>query len=331
MSTRETSQRIRLLDLHPTADAFCEDVRRGLTSPRRKLPPKYFYDDRGAELFERITTLDEYYLTRTEAAIFDEHMAEIAARIGAGVRVVEFGSGSGIKTRTLLRHLDAPVAYIPIDISRAQLMMTAARVAEEFSDIDVLPVCADYTRDLRLPESDPAARTLAFFPGSTIGNFEYPQARAFLAHVARICGDNGQLLIGADLHKDTDTIERAYNDSVGVTAEFNLNLLDRINRECGADFDRANFAHTAVYDEARHRIEMRIVCTRAATVALPALDNEPALRIDFSPGEYIVTEYSHKYSQQEFAGLVQPAGWRIDSFWTDAGHRFGVWLLARQR
>jgi L-histidine Nalpha-methyltransferase len=314
---------------------MCADVRAGLRATQPLLPPKYFYDATGARLFERITELDAYYPTRTELGILEEYMEEIAGRIGARARIVEFGSGSGVKTRALLRSLSAPAAYIPVDIAREQLVHFAGAVTREFPHFPTLPVHADYTGEWRLPDGHaPVARTVAFFPGSTIGNFEPDEALAFLRRVGRMCGPRGGLLVGADLHKDQPTLERAYNDPEGVTAAFNLNLLHRLNRDCGTGFDVAAFRHEAIYDDARMRIEMRLVCERPVTVSLPTHCAEGSARgdadtVEFAAGEYIITEYSHKFTCASFRELARSAGWEVERVWTDDARLFSVWLLER--
>ena len=321
---------LTLHDFEPTADHLCEDAVAGLTAPHRMLPPKYFYDERGARLFERITELEAYYPTRTEVGILEARVEEIAARIGPGSRVVEFGSGSGIKTRILLRHLADPVAYVPVDISRGQLAEFALSVAAEHPALEVLPVCADYTGAYALPATArPSRRTVAFFPGSTIGNFEPREAVAFLRHAHELCGPGGALLIGVDQWKDPEIIERAYNDPEGVTAEFNLNLLRRMNRECGADFDLAAFDHHASFDEEHGRIEMRLVSARDQTVTLPPHEGTPGAVVRFDEGDFVTTEYSYKYRPERFRALAAEAGWAVEACWTDDRAWFGVWLLTR--
>lgn len=308
---------------------LCDDVRRALGRRPAVLQPKHFYDEAGAALFDRITQLPEYYLTRTELGILQAAAPALAACIGAGARVIEFGTGSGIKTRLLLRHLEAPAAYVPIDISCSQLQSSADALAMEFPAVVVRPLCADYTGELALPPL-PGAHAVAFFPGSTIGNFEHGEAEAFLRRVACLVGTGGRLLMGADLDKDPEVIERAYNDEAGVTAAFNLNLLHRINRECGADFDVDAFMHRAVYDRDAGRIEMRLVCTRDTVVHMPATGGSTGpLRVAFGPGEFIITEYSHKYTQAGFEGMTARAGWQVERFWTDRRRWFGLWLLRR--
>jgi len=320
---------ITLHDLEPTPDRICEDVCQGLSARPKKLPPKYFYDERGAALFERITDLAAYYPTRTEISILLQHAEEIAERIGPRVRLVEFGSGSGEKTWILLRHLREPSAYIPVDISRAQLVEFALEVAETFPQLDVVPICADYTHEFSLPPFDEQGeRCVAFFPGSTIGNFEEEGAVIFLTHVRRLVGPDGGLLIGVDLLKDRGVIEQAYNDPEGVTAEFNLNLLSRINRECGANFDVASFRHHAFFDSTMGRIEMRLV-SEVQQAAEICADLEDGVRssVSFDAGEYITTEYSQKYDLAGFANLTEQAGWRVRHLWTDPKEWFAVILL----
>ncbi len=321
---------IVLYDLEPTPDRICEDVARGLSSVPRKLPSKYFYDTRGARLFHRITELDSYYPTRTELSILREHGAEIGERIGPRVRLVEFGSGSGDKTRILLGHLDSPATYIPVDISRVQLVEFAASVAKAFPRLRVVPVCADYTREFSLPANDEGAeRCVAYFPGSTIGNFERAEAEAFLARVRRLVGPEGGLLLGIDLLKDRETIERAYNDPEGVTAEFNLNLLRRINRECGADFDPGGFRHEAFFDEGVSRIEMRLVAVRDQVIHIHPEPERPGVTsFRFAAGDYITTEYSQKYDLEGFTLTAERAGWRVAQVWTDPASWFAVALLS---
>lgn len=319
---------ITLYDFEPTPDRLCEDVVKGLGLEQKTLPSKYFYDDRGAELFERIMELDAYYPTRTETAILQRYAAEIAEQVGPRAWLVEFGSGSGEKTWILLRQLTDLAAYIPVDISRAQLIEFAMRVSDAFPDLHVVPVCADYTAGFALPSAEGEhERSVAFFPGSTLGNFEPDGARQFLGRVRKLVGPEGGMLLGLDLAKDPELIERAYNDPEGVTAEFNLNLLDRINRECGADFDPGGFEHTAVFDSEASRIEMRLVSRRDQTVRLAVdADGEPS-EFRFVDGEYILTEYSHKYDLESFSELAGSAGWEVERVWTDDRRWFAVVML----
>jgi dimethylhistidine N-methyltransferase len=314
-------------DLHPSPDNMFDDVVRGLSAHPPMLPPKYFYDELGAALFDEITTLPEYYPTRTELDILEQNSDAIAAAIGSDMHVIEFGSGSGLKTRVLLRALIDPAAYSPIDISREQLLEFASELRAEFPDLEVIPVSADYSRDVTLPKPQRKTRgRVAFFPGSSIGNFAPAEATSFLRRVRNLCS-GGALLIGVDLHKDTAVLEAAYDDGVGVTAAFNLNVLSRINYDLGADFDLGAFEHHAYYDEEQQRIEMRLVCTRACSVTIPHPSGGAAASFDFAPDTYITTEHSYKYTLDGFARMAQQAGWRTESYWTDARQWFSVWLL----
>lgn len=319
---------VRLHDLHPKPPHLYQDVIDGLSATPRSLPPKYLYDETGAALFDRITRLPEYYPTRTELQILERHVDEMARAIGPRVHLIEFGSGSGLKTRRMLRALTAPVAYSPVDISREQLIEFATSVATEFSSLEVLPVCADYTQPVSVPApAASASRRVALFPGSSIGNFHPLEAAAFLRRLRALVGTSGGFLVGADMYKDEAVLHAAYNDAEGVTAAFNLNLLTRLNRELGADFDPHAFAHRAFYDSAKQRIEMRLLCTRSCIVTIPGTGAAPARTFEFYAGDYITTEYSHKYTPELFESMAEGAGWRSSQFWTDARSWFGVWLL----
>jgi dimethylhistidine N-methyltransferase len=309
---------------HSIDSALLTEVAAGLLKPNKTLPCKLFYDERGAQLFERICTLPEYYPTRTELQILRTHGRDMAAWIGSAARVVEFGSGSGEKTRVLLTHAREVTEYVPIDIAHSQLLAFARDLGRTLPWLHVRPVCADYTRELTLPASArPVARTVVFFPGSTIGNFEPADARAFLRNAAAICGRGGGLLIGVDLRKDRATLERAYNDAQGITAAFNLNLLTHINRVCDADFDVSAFAHRAIYDEARGRIEMHLVSRAPQLVTLARSLPRPT-RVRFAAGEVMLTEYSYKYDITGFQSLARQAGFAPAAVWTDPNHRFSV-------
>lgn len=313
--------RERLLDLAPSDD-LATDVLAGLSRESKEIPCKYLYDARGSELFDRICELETYYPTRTELRIMDEALEEMAAMVGPGVAVVEYGSGSGLKTRRLLSALESPVAYIPIDISRSHLLDSVAELAARVPGIEVLPVCADYTMDFALPEpARTPARTVVYFPGSTIGNFEPPEAARFLARMRRIAGDDGGVLMGVDLAKDPAVLRRAYDDPEGVTAAFNRNLLIRINRELEADLDPEAFEHQAVVDPDGRRVRMLLVSRRdqEATVA--------GRRFRFAAGEAIHTESSYKYTAEGFAGVAATAGLRVRRIWTDPEEAFSVQYL----
>ena len=301
---------------------FLRDVLEGLGRPEKALPCKYFYDARGAELFEQICTLDEYYLTRCELAILERHAGAMARAIGPGCALIEYGSGSGRKTRLLLDALPDPVAYVPVDLSAEQLRESARQLARDYPHLEVVPVCADFARPFPLPRLRPApARRVVYFSGSTIGNFGPPEATALLADIARLVGPGGGLLIAVDLHKDRSLLEPAYDDARGVTAAFNLNLLVRINRELGADFRPERFRHHAFYNEGRGRVEMHLVSLADQAVHVGGQ------AFAFRAGETICTEYSYKYSLEEFAGLANAAGLRRERVWTDERGLFSVQYL----
>jgi L-histidine Nalpha-methyltransferase len=318
--TRSTA--VALRDLHPQRESLRDALLAGLRSPQKTLPPIYFYDERGSQLFEDITELPEYYPTRTEISIMREHGAEMADLAGPRALVVELGSGSSLKTRLLLERLRQPAGYVPIDISRDHLLDAARRLAAEYPHIEVLPVCADFREPLDLPRPrvEPA-RTVVYFPGSTIGNFHQDEAHALLVAMRRLVRPHGAVLIGVDLKKDRPILERAYNDARGVTAEFNRNMLVRLNRELDATFDVATFRHRAIWNETAGRIEMHLVSTRAQSVSVAGE------RIDFRAGEHILTECSYKYAPSEFAALAARAGFAIERLWTDRDAFFSVQYL----
>ena len=313
---------ISLHDLSPGRTASLEEVLRGLRSPQKELPCKLFYDERGSQLFEQITALDEYYPTRAEQRIMRAAGTEIAAHVGPECLLIEYGSGSSQKTRILLDNLERPAGYVPIDISREQLRESAAAVADAYPGLRVLPVCGDYTGSLELPTHMPACRQrLAYYPGSTIGNFVPEDARRFLTRIAEVCGRNGGLLIGVDLKKDPLMLHRAYNDALGITAAFNLNILARLNRELGADFALDRFRHYAFYNPVFARVEMHLVSLTQQVVRLRDVI------IHFDRGESIWTEASYKYNPPEFAALAAAAGWRVQQVWTDDRGLFSVQYL----
>ncbi len=304
------------------SDSFAIDVLDGLSRPQKQLPCKYLYDARGSELFEQICELDEYYPTRTELTIMEEHVGRMARCIGPRVRLVEMGAGSGRKTEVLLAALEQPAAYLPVDISASALEQCASRLRAAFEELEVLPVCDDYTARIDLPRPETSFEaTAAYFPGSTLGNFSRERARAFLGRLASLVGDGGGVLIGIDLVKDSDVLEFAYNDASGVTAAFNLNLLERINRELGAEIDVDNFRHHAVWNEARGRIEMHLVSQCDQTLAVGGE------LFHMSRDEFIVTEHSHKFTPDEFEELAAAAGLQPKQMWTDERGWFSVWYL----
>lgn len=301
--------------------ALAAEVLRGLQSARKTLPPKLFYDATGARLFERICEQPEYYPTRAELEILEARAPEIAALAGPRCALIEYGSGAGVKVTLLLDAMDRPAAYVPIDISHEQLRSVAADLAAAYPDVAVRPLCGDYSQPLELPPLPPDARRVGFFPGSTIGNFQPAEATAFLRRVRRTVGAHGALILGVDRRKDPAVLHAAYNDAAGVTAAFNLNLLTRLNRELGADFDVERFAHRAFFNDAASRVEMHLVSLddQAVHVAGAA--------IRFEAGETIWTESSYKYDEARLDDVVGAAGFRVRTRWTDAGDRFWVAFL----
>jgi dimethylhistidine N-methyltransferase len=299
-----------------------EEVLAGLGRPQKELPSKLLYDARGSELFEQICELEEYYPTRTEVAILQRHVADMARLLGPDCLVVEYGSGSGRKTRLLLDHLQNPAGYVPIEISPTALRQSVAELAAAYPHLEILPVCADYTRSFALPEpTRRPTRVVVFFPGSTIGNFEPSAARQFLRRTAQRCGAGGGLLIGVDRKKDPWRLHRAYNDTREVTAAFNRNILERLNRELGADFRLDRFQHYAFYNPVQGRIEMHLVSLADQQVHV----GERGIRLRL--GESIWTESSYKFTPTEFTALAGSAGWSVQQVWTDAELLFSVQYL----
>jgi dimethylhistidine N-methyltransferase len=302
-------------------DAFRADVLTGLSQPQKCLPSRWFYDDRGCELFEAITRLEEYYPTRTETAILAQHAHELADFCGEKAVVLEYGAGAARKTEILLNALDAPLLYAPIDIAADFVEATAARVRRRFPGLKVQPIAVDFTADFEIPANVPAPRRVAFFPGSTIGNLDNSETLAFLRRMHRHVGAEGRAIIGADLRKDIATLIAAYDDRDGVTAEFNLNLLARINRELGGTFALDQFAHEARWNEAQSAIEMHLVstCRQEAQVADKTFI--------FAARETIHTESSRKYSVESFSALAAASEWRVDKTWQDPQKRFALFGL----
>lgn len=317
---------MKLLDLQPTAPDFLRDALAGLSSSPRTLPCKYFYDERGAALFREICELPEYYITRAETEILATHGDEIAALLKPRAQLVGLGTGAGRKTRALLEQLADPAAYIPVDIDKESLAASAAELATSMPGLEVLPACADYLQEFTLPiPSRRADRTVVYFPGSTIGNLEPEPACRFLKRIAAICGRGGGLLIGVDLQKESTIIESAYNDNAGVTAQFNLNLLVRANRELGANFDLGQWQHRAVYDAIGGRIEMHLMSRQPQTVRLGDRTFE------FATDESIITEFSYKHTRNGFIGLARRAGFESGRAWTDRAGLFGLFYFAVPR
>jgi len=307
-------------DFDPTQDDFRAAVLEGLSRKQKVLSSKFFYDRRGSELFDEITGLDEYYPTRTEIGILERFGEEIAAAVGANPTVVEFGAGSVRKIRLLLDAVHAPV-FVPIDISRDHLVHSAKELADDYPETRVVAICADFTTDVALPGDLPATNRLGFFPGSTLGNFTRTDARHFLEQTRTTLGPGSAFLVGIDLRKDAETLHAAYNDSRGITAAFNLNLLSRINNELGARFDLTAFRHEAPWVEDEGRIEMRLYSTVEQSV------NVAGASFQFAEGEYIHTENSHKYGVAEFQALARNAGYEPAHVWVDEGERFSLHYL----
>jgi dimethylhistidine N-methyltransferase len=303
---------------------FARDVVSGLTARPKRLPPKYFYDEAGAQLFEEITALPEYYPTRCELAILRERAADIARFFPEGSALVEFGSGSSRKVRILLAAAPTIAAYVPVDISSEMLSQEAEALRRDHPQLAVLPVEADFTQPFVLPAAVASRARTGFFPGSTIGNFEPHEACAFLRHAGRMLGGGAGLIIGVDLVKEASILHAAYNDAAGVTAKFNLNLLARINRELDGDFDLASFSHKAFYNSVRQRIEMHLVSKQRQKVKVAGRV------IEFRAGETIHTENSYKYTLETFGALARGSGWTPMSVWTDAGGNFSIHALVNE-
>lgn len=303
------------------SEPFVTDVVAGLAASPKRLPPKYFYDSAGSDLFERITALPEYYPTRCELRTLKEHAADIAAIIPSGAALIEFGSGSSRKTRTLLGAARKLAAYVPVDISVEFLDRQVANLQREYPAMVILPVAADFSESFDLPEAVSVLPRAGFFPGSTIGNLEPQEAAAFLRQAGRILGAGAVFVIGVDLIKDEKILYDAYNDAEGVTAQFNRNLLVRMNRELGANFDLASFEHQAFYNRAQHRIEMHLSSRKRQWVQVCGTN------VEFRAGETIHTENSYKYAIETFQQLACSAGWTPLAAWTDSDNYFSVHVL----
>jgi dimethylhistidine N-methyltransferase len=306
--------------LDQRTSAFALDALEGLTQTPKTLSPKYFYDAAGSDLFEQITLLPEYYPTRTELGILRDRGSDIAALIPKHAALVEFGAGATTKVRLLLKSCSF-AAYVPVDISGEFLDLQATGLRHDFPDLAVHPVTADFTRGFELPADVHDMPKVGFFPGSTLGNFEPQEASRFLCRAAEILGPGALMILGVDLEKDEASLHAAYNDAAGVTARFNLNLLVRMNRELGANFDVSSFVHEAIYNRAQHRIEMHLYSRKAQKVRLCGRT------IAFAAGESIHTENSYKYSIQRLGALARASGWRQDTSWTDAKAMFSVHAL----
>jgi dimethylhistidine N-methyltransferase len=301
--------------------SIVSEVLHGLTKTERELPSKLFYDEKGSKLFDEITRLQEYYPTRTEMKIMEDNIEEIGNLLGEGTVLVELGSGSSRKIRLLLDHIPGLAAYIPIDISAEHLRNSVKKLSEDYPNLDIIPLIADYTRGFQLPElNKPFDHIAAFYPGSTIGNFKPEDAKMFLWRIARLIGKNGGMIIGVDLKKDKETLEAAYNDNKGVTAKFNLNILNHINRKTGADFDMKKFHHLAFYNEDAGRIEMHLISNEKQNIQL----NGTVIKL--KENDDITTEYSYKYTLGEFEELINDF-FEVRNVWTDDNKLFSLQYL----
>ena len=309
-------------DQSPETSTVRKEVLTGLRSDPKTIHPKFLYDERGSQLFDQITETEDYYPTRMELKILGRYAREIGNLLGPRCLVVEPGAGSVQKIRILMRHLDDPVGYVPVDISLEHLRKNAAELAADLPKLQILPLAADYTDDYELPEPEVAPKRRAvFFPGSTIGNFPREESVKFLAHLVDLAGPGGALLVGADLVKDEEVLLRAYDDSEGITALFTLNLLHRFNRELGANFDTKGFQHLAIWNSAMERIEIYLESFRRQSVRIAGED------IQFEAGEKVLAEYSQKYTRESFAALAADAGCRVEQVWTDDNEWFSVQYL----
>jgi L-histidine N-alpha-methyltransferase len=304
--------------------ALLDSVLDGLRRRPKRISPVWFYDERGSCLFDEICGLPEYYLTRLELSILQRHLPEIAASLGPDLCVIEPGSGTSTKTRLLLEALERPAAYVPVDVAREHLDAAAARLRREWGGLEVHPLCADFTEPFAIPNIPPFDNRLVYFPGSTIGNFDRHEAIRLLSHL-RQTARGGSLLIGVDMAKDPRVLLAAYDDAAGVTAAFNLNALEHLNRRLETDFDPAGFRHRATWNVVESRIEMHLVSRRRQLVKVG-----DAI-VSFAEDEALVSEYSHKYTPEMFAGQAGAAGWRIEQVWTDPREWFSVQRLVPAR
>jgi dimethylhistidine N-methyltransferase len=311
----------RLVETAVDETPFATDVLKGLRSTPKMIPPKYFYDAAGSELFERITELPEYYLTRTELQILNDNAQAIAKVIPEGAALIDFGSGSSRKARILLSAAPKLASYVPVDICAPMLDQEVAQLQPEFPALKLIPVNADFAKPFQLPAGVGSGPRAGFFPGSTIGNFEPHEAASFLRHAAKLLGPKAVLIVGIDLVKDSEILNAAYNDAAGVTEKFNLNLLVRVNRELGGQFNLDSFEHHAFFNRERNRIEMHLASSKRQKVKVRGET------IDFRAGETIHTENSYKYTVDSFGALARGTGWTPLKLWTDADRYFGVQAL----
>lgn len=317
---------VEFLDLTVKSNNILKEVLVGLSKGQKSIPPKFLYDKKGSDLFERICLLPEYYPTRTENEILKNNVGEMAELIGPDALMIEPGSGSGDKIRHLLRKLKSPKGYIPIEISKEILLRMTNELHDEFPELNVIPVCADFTGELELPLTvdSYSGKKIIFFPGSTIGNLLPDEAIGILKKFGKLVSSGGGLLIGVDLKKDSKIFELAYDDPQGVTATFNLNLLDRLNRELGASFNLSHFTHQAFYNEELGRVEMHIKSRIDQLVKV----NQTVFR--FRKGETIHTENSYKYSVEEFCELASKAKFEIKKYWKDNNNLFCVYYFEKE-
>lgn len=317
---------LSLIDLGPKSYNLMKEVLTGLSKSQKAIPPKLLYDKRGSEIFEKICELKDYYLTKAEKEILKTYAKEICRHIGPDALVIEPGSGAGDKIRYLLPYLASPLGYVPIEISREILLRMTEELHRDFPDLKVFPVCADFDQELELPLTvdGRGGRKVIFFPGSTIGNLSPTEALMFLKHYGKMIGSGGAMVIGVDLKKDSETLKRAYDDSQGVTAQFNLNLLERINREADGAFDVSSFSHEAFYNEKLGRVEMHLVSK------IPQLVKVHETVFRFKEGETIHTESSYKYSIEEFCELAAKAKLKIVNHWQDKNSLFSAYYFERE-
>ena len=312
------TSRVRPAPKNTSDDSFKREVLAGLHETPKRIPSKFFYDERGSELFELITTTPEYYLTRTELSILQEYLPSMAESVGSEATIVEFGTGAGVKTEMLLKALNTPRVYIPIDISKEQLRRASNELQEQFPFLTILPVFGDYTTPISLPAEANSGNTVVFFPGSTIGNFTPKEATEFLKKASKLVDNGGGILIGYDRVKDPNILEAAYNDSEGVTAAFNLNLIRRIRKEFDAAISENDFEHYAFFNPKESRIEMHLVSKETLNVCFGSEE------IHFEKGEHIITEYSYKYTPERFEEILNASGFTIEKKWNDSEHHFEV-------
>ena len=317
---KATHDLIEFLDLAPAQESFLDAVRQGFDRPAKAIPCKFLYDQRGSELFDEICELPEYYPTRTETALLERYAPAIAGLIGPHCQLIEYGSGASTKVRLLLDALETPGSYVAVEISRTHLRQAASSIARDYPALEVIAICADYTAEFPLPPKGAGMR-VGFFPGSTIGNFKPAEAQAFLANCARTLRGGGAMLVGVDLKKNPAVLYAAYNDSLGVTADFSLNLLARINRELGGDFKLQHFRHLAFYNADRGRIEIYIESLKDQQVSIGGSI------YPLKGGERIHIEDSCKYSVDEFRALAQSSGFNPAAVWVDPQGLFSLHML----